>query len=60
MCPVPDDSIAIRSHGLLHDQATVDDFFNGEKQDYVFLAVAIVGGIHANNRWPADFIRDYL
>ncbi len=34
----------------------VSDFFVQEKPDYVFLAAAKVGGIHANNTYPADFI----
>lgn len=40
----------------LTDQASVEDFFSMEKPDYVFLAAAKVGGIHANNTYPADFI----
>ncbi|CAH1211020.1 GDP-L-fucose synthase [Paenibacillus plantiphilus] len=35
-------------------------FFEAEKVDYVFLAAAKVGGIAANNDYPADFIRDNL
>ncbi|HJX57465.1 MAG TPA: GDP-L-fucose synthase, partial [Thiobacillus sp.] len=35
-------------------------FFAEEKPDYVFLAAARVGGIHANNTYPAEFIRDNL
>jgi GDP-L-fucose synthase len=35
-------------------------FFEAEKPDYVFLAAAIVGGIHANSTYPADFIRSNL
>jgi GDP-L-fucose synthase len=41
-------------------QAAVETFFAGEKPDYVFLAAAKVGGIHANNEYPAEFIRDNL
>lgn len=44
----------------LRDQAAVDRFFFTEKPEYVFLAAAKVGGIHANNSFPADFIRDNL
>ncbi|ROR35143.1 GDP-L-fucose synthase family protein [Inmirania thermothiophila] len=44
----------------LRDQAAVDRFFAEERPDYVFLAAAKVGGIHANNTYPADFIRDNL
>lgn len=38
----------------------VDNFFNEEKPDWVFLAAAKVGGIHANNTYRADFILDNL
>ncbi len=41
-------------------QAAVDAFFETHKPDYVFLAAAKVGGIHANNTYPAEFIRDTL
>lgn len=41
-------------------QAQVDTFFQQEKPDYVFLAAAKVGGILANNAYPAEFIRDNL
>lgn len=44
----------------LTDQAAVDAFFSLEKPEYVFLAAAKVGGIHANNTYPAEFIRDNL
>jgi len=37
-------------------QAEVETFFRTEKPDYVFLAAARVGGIHANNTYPAEFI----
>lgn len=37
-------------------QADVESFFAAEKPEYVFLAAAKVGGIHANNTYPADFI----
>ncbi|MBF0189056.1 MAG: GDP-L-fucose synthase [Magnetococcales bacterium] len=37
-------------------QADVERFFAEEKPDYVFLSAAKVGGIHANNTYPADFI----
>lgn len=40
----------------LTNQAAVFDFFKKEKPDYVFLAAAKVGGIYANNTYPADFI----
>ena len=40
----------------LTNQKAVFDFFKTEKPDYVFLAAAKVGGIYANNTYPADFI----
>jgi len=40
----------------LTNQAQVQDFFKQERPDYVILAAAKVGGIHANNTYPADFI----
>ncbi|MDQ3000969.1 MAG: GDP-L-fucose synthase [Fibrobacterota bacterium] len=40
----------------LTNQTAVFDFFKAEKPDYVFLAAAKVGGIYANNTYPADFI----
>ena len=44
----------------LRNQQAVNDFFEQEKPDYVFLAAAKVGGIHANNTYPAEFIYDNL
>jgi len=44
----------------LTNQADVNEFFENEKPDYVFLAAAKVGGILANDTYPADFIRDNL
>jgi GDP-L-fucose synthase len=44
----------------LTDQASVSAFFKQEKPDYVFLAAAKVGGIHANNTYPVDFIVDNI
>ncbi len=40
----------------LTDQPAVAAFFAAEKPEYVFLAAAKVGGIHANNTYPAEFI----
>ena len=40
----------------LTDPKAVADFFAAEKPEYVILAAAKVGGIHANNTYPADFI----
>lgn len=44
----------------LRDQASVRTFFEAEKPDYVVLAAALVGGIHANNTYRADFIYSNL
>ena len=51
-------NLLMRSHKELDltNQAQVQDFFQEEKPDYVILAAAKVGGIHANNTYPADFI----
>jgi len=45
-----------RSELDLTDQLAVDKFFETEKPEYVFLAAAKVGGIHANSTYPAEFI----
>ncbi|MBQ9989339.1 MAG: GDP-L-fucose synthase [Lachnospiraceae bacterium] len=54
--------IITRTHGELDltRQQDVEEFFQEEKPDYVILAAAKVGGIHANNVYPADFIRENL
>lgn len=44
----------------LTDQAAVRDFFAAEKPEYVLLAAAKVGGIHANNTYRAEFIQQNL
>lgn len=44
----------------LRNQENVRDFFEKEKPEFVFLAAAKVGGINANNTYPADFIYDNL
>ncbi len=44
----------------LRNQHSVKEFFDQEKPEYVFLAAAKVGGINANNIYPADFIYDNL
>lgn len=51
-----------RTHAELDltDQAAVRAFFETEKPDQVYLAAARVGGIHANNTYPAEFIYDNL
>ena len=55
-------NLLIRSHDDLEltNQALVLDFFKNEKPDYVILAAAKVGGIHANSTYPADFIYDNI
>ncbi|PJZ53401.1 GDP-L-fucose synthase [Leptospira adleri] len=52
------ENIIGRSHSELDltEQKDVLDFFKREKPDYVFLAAAKVGGIYANNTYPAEFI----
>lgn len=54
--------IITRTHAELDllDQQTVKDFMRQEKPDYVVLAAAKVGGIHANNVYPAEFIYQNL
>jgi nucleoside-diphosphate-sugar epimerase len=51
-----------RTHAELDltDQAQVRDFMQAERPDVVILAAARVGGIHANNTYPADFIYENL
>ncbi len=44
----------------LKDQTSVNKWFSDNSPDYVFLAAAKVGGIHANNIYPAEFIHDNL
>lgn len=55
-------NILTRTHAELDltDQAQVRTFFETEAIDEVYLAAARVGGIHANNTYPAEFIRDNL
>jgi GDP-L-fucose synthase len=54
--------LVMRTHAELDltNQARVRAFFAEQKIDQVYLAAARVGGIHANNTYPADFIRDNL
>ncbi len=49
-----------RSELDLLDQAAVNQFFAAERIDQVYLAAAKVGGIHANNVYPAEFIYENL
>lgn len=55
-------NIVTRTHAELDltEQAQVRDFFASEQIDEVYLAAAQVGGIHANNTYPADFIHRNL
>ena len=55
-------NLLLRTHAELEltDQAAVRDFFERERPDYVFLAAAKVGGIVANNSYPAEFIHSNL
>lgn len=54
----PSSGIVTRTHAELDltDQQAVCAFFAAERPDEVYLAAAKVGGIHANNAYPADFI----
>ena len=56
------ENLVFRTHAELDlmDQKLVADFFESEKPEYVFLAAAKVGGIHANNTYPAEFINSNL
>jgi len=56
------DNIVIRSRQELDllEQSAVHEFLASEKPDYVFLAAAKVGGIHANNTYRAEFIYQNL
>jgi GDP-L-fucose synthase len=55
-------NVVVRTHQELDlcSQRDVETFFSAELPEYVFLAAARVGGIHANNTRPAEFIRDNL
>ena len=55
-------NLLTRTHAELDliDQAATHAFFEREKPDYVFLAAARVGGILANNTYPAEFIQQNL
>lgn len=56
------EQLLLRSHDELElaDVAAVNRFFAAEKPAKVYLAAARVGGIHANNSYPAEFIRENL
>lgn len=55
-------NIVTRTHAELDltNQSAVNDFFVSEKPEYVFLAAGRVGGIYANNTYPAEFIYQNL
>ena len=55
-------NVVFRTHAQLDlcNQAAVQAFFEQEKPEQVYLAAARVGGIHANNTFPAEFIYDNL
>ena len=55
-------NIVTRTHAELDltHQTSVANFFKTEQPDYVILAAAKVGGIHANNTYPAEFIHENL
>lgn len=56
------ENLIVRTHSELDltDQKAVNSFLEKEKPEYVFLAAAKVGGILANNTYPADFIYQNL
>jgi len=56
------ENIITRTHKELDltNQAETEKFFNEEKPEYVFLAAAKVGGIYANDTYPADFIMENM
>lgn len=55
-------NLVFRTHNELdlENQKGVNEFFERERPEYVFLAAAKVGGIYANNTYPADFIYNNL
>ena len=55
-------NLLLRTHAELDltDRERVQEFFERERPEYVFLAAAKVGGILANDTYPADFIRENL
>ena len=56
------ENLITRTHSELElkDSTAVREFFADTKPEYVFLAAAKVGGIHANNTYPAEFIHENL
>ena len=59
---LPDTQLIVRNRNELDlvDQQAVRQFFKAENIDQVYLAAAKVGGIHANNEYPAEFIYENL
>ena len=55
-------NLIVRDHSQLDlcNETAVNDFFAETKPEYVFLAAAVVGGIHANDTRPVAFLRDNL
>jgi len=62
LCDAGFENLVLASRDQLHlaEQAAVRRFFAEQKPDYVFMAAAKVGGILANDTYPADFLRDNL
>lgn len=58
----PEVQLVVRNRSELNllDQQAVQQFFQHERIDQVYLAAAKVGGIHANNEYPAEFIYENL
>ena len=58
----PENNVIYRKHTELDlmNQSEVQEFIRHEKPDQIYLAAAKVGGIYANNAYPADFIYDNL
>jgi GDP-L-fucose synthase len=56
------DQLPVRTHAELDltDAAAVEAFFQAERPEFVLLAAAKVGGILANDTYPADFLRENL
>ncbi|MHB2010102.1 MAG: NAD-dependent epimerase/dehydratase family protein, partial [Acidobacteriaceae bacterium] len=56
------DRLLLRTSGELDltERSAVWEFFKDQRPEYVVLAAAKVGGIHANSKYPVDFIRDNL
>jgi GDP-L-fucose synthase len=56
------DQLLLRTHKELNltEESQVREFLGRERPEYVFLGAAKVGGIYANNKFPAEFIRENL